>query len=69
MPEQIPTIGRIVIYVDEYEVDHPAVITAVRGKNLVNLKVLCDSPDTLWLTNVRLDETGAKRTWYWPKRS
>lgn len=69
MSEQHPTVGRIVIYVDGRGVDHPAVITAVRGERLVNLKVFLDGPQTPWMENVPLAESGDALTCYWPKRA
>ena len=69
-----PTIGRIVIYhcdeeqkdkMNNYQEDAPAVITAVWGDERVNLKVLLDGEENLWVTSACLG-TG-KREWSWPE--
>ena len=69
-----PTIGRIVTYhcdeeqkekMNNFQADAPAIITAVFGENLVNLKVLLDGEENLWMTSVSLG-TGAHE-WSWPE--
>ena len=68
-----PSIGRIVIFhcdeqqrekMNNYQPDAPAVITAVWGDEYVNLKVLLDGENTLWMTSATLG-TG-ERQWSWP---
>lgn len=68
-----PSIGRIVIFhcdeqqiekMNNYQPDAPAVITAVWGDECVNLKVLLDGENTLWITSATLG-TG-ERQWSWP---
>ena len=72
------TLGRIVVFVvDEHTrarmsgnadvCELPAVIVRVWSNNCVNLKVLCDGPEDLWVTSVSYDGAGmSKRTWHWP---
>lgn len=61
----------------------PALITRVWENELVNVRVLLDGPDVLWLTSIKLfgerpaedDETvgrdtnGVQRAAFWPSRS
>lgn len=68
-----PSIGRIVIFhcdeqqreeMNNHQPDAPAVITAVWNDECVNLKVLLDGENTLWITSAALG-TG-EREWSWP---
>lgn len=61
----------------------PAMVTRVWNDELVNVRVLLDGPDVLWLTSVKFfgerpakdDETvgrdtnGVQRAAFWPSRS
>lgn len=69
-----PTIGRIVIYhpcndrrdyvpQNGRPADVPAVIVAVWGNECVNLKVLTDGPNDVWVTSANFG-TG-ERQWSW----
>lgn len=43
----------------------PAVITRTFGGNVVNLRVFCDGPDTLWVTSVQHDaQKQTARSWH-----
>jgi len=68
-----PSIGRIVIFhcdaqqreeMNNYQDHAPAIITAVWGDECVNLKVLLDGENTLWMTSVILGTS--ERQWSWP---
>lgn len=68
-----PTIGRIVIFhcnemqrekINNYQPDAPAVITAVWGDECVNLKVLLDGEDNIWVTSAMLGTE--ENQWSWP---
>jgi hypothetical protein len=68
-----PSIGRIVIFhcdetqrekMNNFQPDAPAVITAVWGDECVNLKILLDGENTLYMTSSTLG-TG-ERQWSWP---
>lgn len=85
-----PSIGRIVHYcLDEADrsqiaatggnhglIVQPAVIVAVHSDDCVNLKVLIDGPQDLWVTSIMHFDpaTGddaaqpANGTWRWPPR-
>lgn len=79
-----PSKGRIVFAIVTPEMNNgddfaPAIITRVwdrqeDGSHIVNLRVLCDSENLLWLTSVRLYDTeDAARTHgqhaaFWPPR-
>lgn len=69
-----PTIGRIVMYnmtqddknkINGNKMDVlPAVIVAVWGNSCVNLKVISDGINDLWLTSKQ--EGNAPGCWNWP---
>ena len=77
---QIPTIGRIVIFVpvpgslsaSNNVKEVPAMVVNVfetgYGMPLVNLKVFTDGPGEEWIGSVIYDETDEpmQRTWHWP---
>lgn len=84
---QKPSIGRIVVALVPPELNNgsdeaPAVITRVWSEHpaggwVVNLRILCDSDNTVWKTSVRLaDErpdvvkrnVGAPLVAWWPPR-
>lgn len=77
MPEQKPTIGRIVEYNTSEDSRNkingnkskklPAIIVAVWSDALVNLKVITDGNNDLWLTSVNLGE--GEGCWNWPTRN
>lgn len=68
-----PSIGRIVIYhcdeskkqMNNNDIDAPAIITAVWSEQCVNLKVLLDGPEILWMTSVMMGI--GDNEWSWPK--
>jgi len=67
-----PTIGRIVIFnVPEglkskvnFADQLPAIIVRVWSANVVNLKVITDGPEDLWITSVI--EGSNENNWGWP---
>ena len=72
-----PSLGRVVLLrLDDYlvkqvsSVQHdrmaPAVITKVWTDTCVNLKVLVDGQENLWVTSVTQGD--AERQWQWPPR-
>lgn len=71
-----PTIGRIVMYnmtqddknkINGNKMDVlPAVIVAVWGETCVNLKVISDGLNDLWLTSKQVCETPTPGFWNWP---
>lgn len=81
-----PSVGRIVLATVHSNLNNgaevaPAIITRVWGEHpdggwTVNLRVLCDSENTLWQTSVRLVESESdipSGSWvgawaYWPPR-
>lgn len=72
-----PSIGRVVIFrmADiappiNGSREHPAMITAVHSETSVNLKVLCDGPQTPWVTSVEFSEndTGKGSSCFFPPR-
>ena len=79
MPEQVPSIGRVVHYVlpdGRYPGEHrPAFIVKVWGPTSVNLQVFVDGtndyPDyngSVWATSVPFDSSGEQpRSWHWPE--
>lgn len=80
MPDQKPSVGRIVLYCYADRPPRPAIITAViadseRGE--VNLVVIFDGHnDTYdrdrspieWIGTRAYDPDGAQGTWHWPPR-
>ncbi len=76
--EQKPTVGRIVHYhpteAEKQQIGGgntdadplPAVIVRVWSDTCINLKVLTDGPNDLWITSAMLD--GGAHTWEWPVR-
>jgi hypothetical protein len=82
VPEQVPSVGRIVRYVLRLGLNagesRPAVVVAVWGPTCVNLQVFLDgSNDTgdetadgvRWAQCVYFDPTGTGfGTWHWPER-
>lgn len=52
--------------------EHPAVVTAVHGNNMVNVRVFVDGADNpLWVTSVPHEDDAAGfggATWRWPPR-
>jgi hypothetical protein len=46
----------------------PMMIVRVQSETAVDGKVLLDGDDSLWLTNVELDEDEAPGGWHWPER-
>jgi hypothetical protein len=84
MPEQTPTIGRIVHYVREEGVERPAIIVHVWPDNatphagMVQLQVFNDSDggpandglaNVTWETSVEHSEDPQPHTWHWPERA
>lgn len=76
-----PSLGRIVLMQVDPTWNNgadvaPAVITRVWNDRLVNLRVLCDSENTLWKTSVTLFDTPEEAAaspltghlCYWPPR-
>ena len=69
-----PTIGRIVIFnMPEYLINGvngnksyklPAIIVAVWSETTVNLKVITDGQNDLWVTSV--SQGDAVNNWNWP---
>ena len=69
-----PTIGSVVIYhcseeqkekMNNYQDFAPAIVTAVWGDTCVNLKVLLDGTENLWVTSAQLGDE--EYQWNWPK--
>ena len=46
----------------------PAMVVKVHPDDTVNLKVMLDGTDVLWVQAVALDETKAQGTWHWIPR-
>lgn len=82
MPEQVPSVGRIVHYVLEagpHQGEHrPAIIVQVWSDSSVNLQVFVDGsndyfrnqgpePLTLWRTSKHPDPAFTPGTWHWPE--
>lgn len=74
----VPTIGRVVIYTtteedkedmlkdgDNAQDKLPAIIVAVWGADCVNLKVLCDGVQNMWVTSAT--RGNGEREWDFPK--
>lgn len=77
-----PTIGRVVVYkLTDYDKEQlkahsdnpnngadeaPAIVVRVWGDACVNLRVLLDGDQTLWVTSALLGD--GPRQWQWPAR-
>ena len=71
-----PTIGRIVIYnTTDYFRNSvqgnkakqlPAIVTAVWGETCVNLKVITDGVNDIWVTSAQ--QGNEEGYWNWPER-
>jgi len=66
MPEQTPSVGRIVLVPIEPEMNNgsdvaPAIITRVWSDTTVNLRVLADSHNLLWRTSATYTDDLATR--------
>lgn len=79
MPEQVPSIGRVVHYVlpdGRNPGEHrPAFIVKVWGPTSVNLQVFVDGTNdypeyagSVWATSVPFDPSGEQpSSWHWPE--
>lgn len=45
----------------------PMMIVRVRSETAVDGKVLLDGDDSLWLTNIELDDDATPGHWFWPE--
>ena len=79
--EQAPTIGRIVHYVVDRNLEEhrPAIVVHVHGDTMCNLQVFIDGPrdtdlsfpnsGTFWASFIKNDEDYKETgTWHWPER-
>lgn len=72
-----PTIGRIVHYIPSEKEKKimaktgnksdllPAIITAVWSDDCVNLKVICDGTQNMWITSAQKGTD--ENNWHWPE--
>ena len=65
-----PSAGRIVLYVNEEGVVHPAIVVRLLNDNAVNLRVFTDAEDATndHASSVPFDESQKPNTWHWPPR-
>lgn len=74
MPEQTPSLGRIVLvrWPDGDPIGHPAIITNVHSPTMINARVFLDNAENpLWATSVPYEDENAAYggpTWRWPPR-